>query len=288
MEMKEGGQKVKSIVWNCFLITLGSFICAVAVNGIVVPKHFLSGGITGLSLMVHYFYGRIDVGWLYLVLNIPLFIAGWVRISRQFFLYSLFGMAVFSFTLLVTKVTIVVHDQMLAAILAGIISGIGSGIVFRSYGSAGGLDIISIFFYQKYSIGLGYTILAFNSIILLIGAILFGTDLALYTLVYLFVSTYLIDVVLVGLDQRKTVFIISDSSRKIADEILREMNRGVTFFKGEGAYTGTSKEIVYTAITMKELARLKDLIFSIDKEAFVVINDTKEVLGKGHEVRKVY
>ncbi|NIO05596.1 MAG: DUF2179 domain-containing protein [Proteobacteria bacterium] len=288
MVRKVNWKKVKTITWNCFLMTLGSFICALAVNGILVPKHFLSGGFTGLALTIHYFYEGVDVGWLYLILNMPLFIIGWVRISRQFFFYSLFGMGVFSLALLVTKVNIAVHDQMLAAILAGIISGFGSGVIFRSYGSGGGLDIVAIFLDQKYSIRLGQTILAFNALVLLACAFLFGIDLALYTLIYIFVSTYVIDLVLVGLNQRKTVFVISEESQKIADEILKKMNRGVTLFKGEGAYTQTPREIIYTAITMRELIELKDLIFSIDPEAFVVVNDTKEVLGKGHEVRKVY
>ena len=280
--------RLKPVVWNCLLMTLGSFVCAVAINGILIPKHFLSGGFTGLCLIVYYWYDAIDLGWLYLLLNVPLFVIGWVRISRKFFLYSLFGMGVFSLALLVTKVNIEVHDQMLAAILAGIISGIGSGVILRSYGSAGGLDIIAIFLNQKYSIRLGRTILAFNVVILLACAILFGVDLALYTLVYIFVATYLIDLVLVGINQRKTVFVISDNARSIADEILKEMHRGVTFFKGEGAYTRAQRDVLYTAVTMRELTRLKDLIFSIDREAFVVVNDTKEVIGKGHETRKIY
>jgi len=280
--------RLKPVVWNCLLMTLGSFVCAVAINGILIPKHFLSGGFTGLCLIVYYGYDAIDVGWLYLLLNVPLFVIGWVRISRKFFLYSLFGMGVFSVALLLTKVNIEVHDQMLAAILAGIISGIGSGVILRSYGSAGGLDIIAIFLNQKYSIRLGRTILAFNVVILLACAILFGVDLALYTLVYIFVATYLIDLVLVGINQRKTVFVISDNARSIADEILKEMHRGVTFFKGEGAYTRAQRDVLYTAVTMKELTRLKDLIFSIDRDAFVVVNDTKEVIGRGHETRKIY
>jgi uncharacterized membrane-anchored protein YitT (DUF2179 family) len=281
-------KRVRTVFWNGFLITLGSFICAIAINGILIPKHFVSGGLTGISLIVYYFFDKIDVGWLYLIFNIPLFIMGWMRVSRQFFLYSLFGVGVFSLALMVTKVTIAVHDQILAAILGGIIAGIGSGIIFRSYGSAGGLDIISIFLNQKYSIRLGQTILASNSIILLACAILFGIDLALYTLVYIFVATYVIDLVLVGLNQRETVFIISDNPKEIAEEILKRMNRGVTFFKGEGAYTHTPRDIIYTAITMRELTKLKDLIFSVDKDAFVVVNETKEVLGRGHEMRKIY
>ena len=288
MKKRFNWERARTILWNCFLMTLGSFICAIAVNGILIPKHFLSGGVTGISLIVFYFFQRIDVGWLYLIFNVPLFVLGWMAVSRQFLFYSLFGTGIYALAILVTKVTIAVHDQMLAAILAGIIMGIGSGIIFRSCGSAGGLDIVSIFLNQKYSIRLGHTILASNSLILLACAILFGIDLALYTLVYLFVNTYLIDLVLVGLNQRKTVFIISRNSRQIAEEILKQMHRGVTFFKGEGAYTHKPEDIIYTAITMKELAKLKNLIFSHDKDAFVVVNDTKEVLGKGHEMRKIY
>ncbi|MBW1710334.1 MAG: YitT family protein, partial [Deltaproteobacteria bacterium] len=172
------------------------------------------------------------------------------------------------------------HDKILNALLAGIVIGTGSGIILRSIGSAGGLDILSVIFLKRFSIRLGTTILAFNGLILTAGAILFSLEDALYTLIFLFVTSYMINLVVTGLNQRKAVFIISSQWEKILHEIIKQLNRGVTIIKGRGGYTGHETEILYTVINFRELSRLKRLISNVDPDGFVVVSDTLEVMGR--------
>jgi uncharacterized membrane-anchored protein YitT (DUF2179 family) len=165
-------------------------------------------------------------------------------------------------------------------LLAGIISGIGSGIILRSLGSAGGLDILSIIMIKKFSLRLGYSILAFNCVLLTVFALIFSLEAALYALIFIFVSSKMLDVVVTGLSQRKTAIIISDSWSEISNEIISSLQRGVTMVRGQGAYSGQEKHILYVVITFQELSRLKQLVRKFDPKAFVVISDTLEVMGQ--------
>ena len=172
-----------------------------------------------------------------------------------------------------------VHDRILSAILAGIITGIGSGITLRSLGSSGGLDILSVILLKRFSIKLGTTMLSLNSLILAAGAILFSLEAALYTMIFIFVSSYFLNLVVMGLSQRKAVFIISPQWEKISREIVERIDRGVTILQGKGGYTGNEMQILYTVIAFQELPRLKRLVRDIDPHVFVVVSDTLEVMG---------
>ncbi len=272
-------RNLREILWNLILITAGSCICAIAVNGILIPRGFVSGGVTGLALVIHYIIASLPVGALYLFFNIPLFILGWKYVSRRFFLYSLVGTAVFSAAVEWIWVPIPVSDPLLAALLAGIIMGTGNGVILRSAGSSGGTDILSVMVQARFSVRLGNTVLAFNSIVLVAAAILFSLETALYTLVYIYVTSHILDLVVTGFSQRKSVMIISKSRGEIIVKILKELNRGVTVIKGQGGYSGEPADIIYTVISFRELASIKRLINQIDPGAFVVISDTAEVMG---------
>jgi uncharacterized membrane-anchored protein YitT (DUF2179 family) len=204
---------------------------------------------------------------------------GWKYVGRRFFLYSVAGTAIFSAAVEWIVVPIPVQDPLLCALLAGIIMGAGNGIILRSAGSSGGTDIISVMVQTRFSVRLGNTVLAFNSIVLIAAAILFSLEIALYTLVYIYVSSHILDLVVTGLSQRKSVMIISKSQGEIIIRILKELNRGVTVIKGRGAYSGEPTDIIYTVIAFRELAGVKRLINRIDPHAFVVISDTAEVMG---------
>ena len=273
------GKTLGQVLWNLALITAGSAICAVAINGILLPKAFVSGGVTGLALIIHYLVPKLSVGTLYLLLNIPLFALGWKYVGRRFFLYSLVGTIIFSLAVEWVSFPIPIQDKILAALLAGIIMGIGTGIVLRSVGSSGGTDILSILILMRFSVRLGNTILAFNTSVLIITAILFSLESALYTLVFIYVTARMMDLVVTGLSQRKAVMIISRSPEDIVKAILGELNRGVTVIEGRGGYSGEPNNIVYTVITFRELSRIKKLIHTIDPDAFVVVTDTTEVMG---------
>ncbi len=283
MPRRSGQSAVKllsRVLWNLGLITLGSVLCAVAVNGILIPHRFVSGGVTGLALVIHYLLPSAPVSWLYFLLNIPLFAFGWIFVGRRFFLYSIAGMVIFSGALEWTQVPVAVQDPILSALLAGIISGAGSGIILRSVGSAGGTDILSVILLKRFSIRVGTTVLAFNSGVLIAAAIFSSLESALYTLVYLYVSSHILNLVVTGLSQRKAIFIISPHWKEISQGILREIRRGVTIIQGQGGYSGREEQILYTIITFRELARLKRMIRRVDPGAFVVVTDTLEVMGR--------
>jgi uncharacterized membrane-anchored protein YitT (DUF2179 family) len=188
-------------------------------------------------------------------------------------------MVIFSSALAWIHFSFQVQDKILSALLAGIIMGIGSGIILRSLGSAGGLDILSVILMKKFSVRLGTTILGFNVLILSTGAIFFSLEGALYTLIYVYVTSYIIDLMITGLSQRKAVLIISPQWEKISKEIMERINRGVTIINGRGGYSGRDEHILYTVITFRELSRLKDLARGIDPDVFIVISDTLEVMG---------
>ncbi len=133
---------------------------------------------------------------------------------------------------------------------------------------------------KRFSIRLGSTVLAFNSLVLAAGAILFSLEMALYTLVYLYVNSHIIDLVVTGLSQRKAVYIISPRWREISRQIQDKIQRGMTIMQGTGAYTGKEEQILYTVVTFRDVARLKRMITSIDPDAFVVVTDTLEVMGR--------
>ena len=271
---------VREIFRNTVLLIIGSVICAVGVNGILIPREFVSGGVTGLALVIYYLTPLIPVSALYFILNVPLFILGWKYVGRRFLAYSFIGMIVYSAAIEWVHISMPVQDKLLAALLAGILIGFGSGIILRSAGSAGGTDILSVILIKKYSIRLGSTILAFNGAILLLTAALFSLENALYTLMYLYVSSHIVNVVVTGLSQRKAVMIISQSWRDISKAIMEDMNRGVTVIPARGGYTGTPGDVLYTVITFRELAVLKKIISRIDPTAFVVVTETLEVMGR--------
>ena len=274
-------EDVKSITWNLVLIAAGSLLCAVAVNGILVPKQFLAGSITGLALLLHFFLPKLPVGVLYFLLNIPIYILGWRLVGRRFFLYSVVGLLIFSGAVMLIEVRIPVEDRLLSALLAGIIIGAGAGIILRSRGSAGGLDILSIIIMKKYSVRLGSTILAFNAVLLTVAGFLFSLEATLFTLIIIYVSSKLVDLVVTGLSQRKLVMILSPNWKEIEQSVLHRLNRGVTRVHGEGGYTQQPGVILYSVITFQELSRLKSMIRQIDPNAFVVVTDTLEVMGRG-------
>jgi len=164
--LKNGIAALPQVLWNLTLIALGSALCAVALNGILIPRQFLSGGFTGLSLIVHYLFPAFPLGAIYFLLNIPNYAFGWKYVGRRFFLYSIAGMIIFSAAIEAIHISLPVYDYLLSALLAGVIVGIGSGLILKSLGSAGGTDILSVILLKLFSIRLGTTILAFNVMIL--------------------------------------------------------------------------------------------------------------------------
>jgi len=272
---------IREVSWNLLLISVGSVLCAVAVNGILVPLHFLSGGFTGVALIIHYLVPVLPLGALYFLLNVPLFILGWKFVGPRFFFYSIAGMLIFSVAVQFIKVSFPLQDKLLSALLAGIISGVGSAIILRSRGSAGGTDILSVILLKLFSFRLGNTGLGFNIIILGTAVTLFPLEKTLYTLIYMYVSAHILNLVMTGLSQRKAVLIISTQWERISHAIMYGIRRGVTITTAKGGYSGREIEVLYAVISFREWPRLKRIVREEDPNAFVVVTDTLEVMGQG-------
>lgn len=269
----------RSNLQSITLLLLGSAICALAVNGILVPKQFLSGGLTGITLFINRFVPAAPISWMYFAFNIPLFIFGYRQLGKRFFMLSLAGTAFYTAAIELIDFRISVNDMMLSAILAGLINGIGSGMILRSKGSAGGTDILSVLLANRFGIKLGTTFLSFNIFVLTGAALFFSLDEALFTLVYMFVSSKMIDLAIYGLSQRKAVTIVSEQWKTINQSILDEMQRGTTLIAASGGFSQQSVNMIYTVVSRRELNQLKEVVLREDPKAFLVVNETSEVIG---------
>jgi uncharacterized membrane-anchored protein YitT (DUF2179 family) len=277
-----------SIPYNILLISLGSVLFGIGVKGIAIPHNFISGGISGLALLIYYWTGLLSPGTIYFGLNIPIFILGWRYVSRRFFGYSLYGMTVLTLAMDLIDLQIKVHDPMLAVLAGGSLIGAGSGIIFHSLGSAGGNDIIAVILNQRFNLRIGTYFFMFNIALFACSLGQLPVDLVLFSGAMSFVTTQVMEYLLNISNQRKMALIISDSSEKIASEVLRRLGRGVTVLEGRGAYTDRKKEVLLTVIHNLQLKRLEELVFSIDEQAFVILGNTFNVLGRGFSNRKVY
>ena len=277
-----------SIPWNLFLITLGSLIFAVALKSIIIPHGMITGGFSGMGLLMLYATKSLSAGTWYMALNIPVFILGWKFVSKRFFYYSLYGMIVMTLIIELVNFEIHVTDQWLASLAGGILFGTGCGIIFRSLGSAGGNDIISIILNQKFGIRIGTFNFLFNFILFLFSFGMLETDLILYSMATSYIASQMIEYCLTLFNQRKMIIIISDHNKEIAHEINHKLRRGATFLKGQGAYTKKDKDILLTVANTFQIKRVEEIAFNIDPEAFMITENTFNVLGRGFSQRKVY
>ncbi|NLP43261.1 MAG: YitT family protein [Peptococcaceae bacterium] len=276
---------LKRIPWNiikrCLGIIIGAIIVAVSINSFIISNRIADGGLTGIAIIFHYLF-EWDVGITVFILNIPLFILGYKAVGKQLFILSILGVVSLSLALDFTKnIAAVTDDILLAAIFGGLITGIGMGIIFRSRGSLGGTDILAIILNKKTAFSVGQIILILDALIFLGAAIIFEPEMAMYAMIYMFIASKVIDLVQGGLDYSKSVMVITENYDVIADEIINKLDRGVTFFSAEGAYTKKSKKVVYSIVNRAQLAQIKDIVYKHDPDAFVAIGDVSEVVGEG-------
>lgn len=233
-------QVISSVLWNLLLITAGAVVFGIGLKAIAIPHGFVTGGISGLSLLLYYVGGFMSLGLWYLIVNIPIFLIGWIYVSKRFFFYSLYGMATISLSIELIEFTFPIHEDILAVLAGGILMGSGTGIVLHSLGSSGGLDIVAIILNQKFNVRMGSFFLAFNMVLFSFSFGFLETDLVLYSIFMSFIASQTMDYALTIFNQRKMVLIISDLNERIAKEIQTRLRRGVTFLSGTGAYSGRS------------------------------------------------
>ena len=265
------------------LITLGCLISTCSINLFLVPHQLLSGGISGIAIIFYYLVG-LPIGVQILAMNLPLLYLAYKMFGKKYALDILFGIVIFSLLVDITSFLNhfnAVDDVMLAAIYGGVFTGIGYGIVFRSNSSTGGMDIVAAIVKTKYGFSVGFINFAVNCALMVVASLLFGLKLAMFTLISMFISSNLTDKVVAGLNNKKTVVIISGKSEEIAEEIIKEVGRGVTYLKGQGAFTLQDKDIIFVVVNLTQIAKIKLIVDGIDKYAFMIVQDANEVLGRG-------
>lgn len=276
------------LVWKQYLtVGLGSLIAAMGINAFLVPHHFLSGGVSGIAMIMYFSFGW-PIGLLIALLNIPLFFVAYKYLDREYVVGALFGLVVFASAVDATRFLStmnIIDEPLLASICGGVIGGIGAGMIFRVNGSGGGTDIVAAIMKKYYSMNMGATGFAVNSAVVLLGAFLFGLKPAIYTLISMYINASVTDTVIEGFNRKKTVTIISDYSDDIAAAILQEIGRGVTFLQGRGAFTQQDKRVVFVVVTLTQIAKIKFIVERVDSRAFMIVQDAAEVLGRGFTIR---
>lgn len=277
-----------SISWNLFLLTVGSIIFMAGINGIVVHQNFIPGGLYGTCLLIFYKTEWLSPGAIYFLINIPLCILGWFLVSKRFVLYSLYTVILVTLLSEIMVFDIGIDEQIYAAIAGGFLCGAGSGIILRSIGSAGGLDIAAIIINKYFNIGVGKFFMAYNCVLFALVFASYTPDIFIASILLVFISTKALDYFLAFFNQRKVVYVISDFSEEIAEVVTRKMKMGATFIQGKGAYSGKDKRILMTITNNIQLKRLEEIVFTFDEFAVFIVENSYDVIGSSFRKRKIY
>ncbi|MBP8819030.1 MAG: YitT family protein [Syntrophomonadaceae bacterium] len=262
-------------------IILGSFILAAAIQWVLVPANLLTGGVGGIAIILKFLTG-VNLWVWYLLLNIPIFIAGYKYVSPRFIVYSLIGTLVLTLFLGILKpLEWNLNDSLLSALLGGVIAGTGSGIILHSKGSTGGLDIIAVLVRRFRGYNIGQVTFISNLLVLTLSLVTFNIKLALFSAISIFVSSRVMDLVIYGAELNRTAMIISRNSDDITYAIIHDLHRGCTCLPAWGAYTGENKNIIMVTVARTQLPKLKEVVFQLDPQAFITVSETIEVYGKG-------
>ena len=278
--------KYLQFIKEYIIVALACVVMAFNINYFFVGNKLAEGGVSGLSLIIHYL-SNIDVSYLYFALNIPLIILAYIFLGKNFLLKTFFATFVLSVFLKVfASFSEPLDDILLAAIFGGAINGIAIGIVFYAGGSTGGMDIVAKIVNKYTGIPISRILLATDFIVLSIVAVIFGKVIFMYTLISLVISSKMIDIIQVGIYSAKGVTIITTKEDEIRKRIMEDTGRGITLIDAKGGYTQKEIGMLYCVVGQYQLIRVKTIVKEIDPSAFMIVADVHEVIGNGFLVNK--
>lgn len=264
-------------------IILGSFITALGVNALQVPNRIAAGGAAGIATIIYHLTG-FEPGFTLLLINVPLLIITGFVVGWRFSWYSVLGgLATSGWVYVTSNITPWTDDPILGALYGGVVTGIGVGIVFRSRGSTGGTDLAAGLLRRFTGLPIGQALLLIDALVVAGAGFVFGPNLAMYALVSIFVTTRVIDYVNEGFFAVKALLIISDQGEAIAQQIMTDLERGVTYLHSEGGFSGAPKKTLLVVVNRSEIITIKNLVRALDNRAFVIVIDAHEVLGEGFQ-----
>ena len=264
-------------------MTIGIAIVAIGINMFFVPNKIAAGGITGLATVLHYLSG-LSVGSLMLIFNVPLFIIGIKILGAKYGLKTLYGAIALAVLVDVFApyTPTLTHDILLNSIYGGLLVGVGMGLVFRFRGNTAGTALAAAILHKIFNITVGQALLILDFFVVAFAGIVFKSpELALYAIIAIFVTAKIIDLVQEGPNNSKAFFIMAAEPELLAEGILKEVDRGVTFLQGKGGYTGQDRELLLCVVETSGVTQLKELIYQHDPQAFIIVTDAQEVLGEG-------
>lgn len=263
---------------------LGSALFALGFALFLIPNEINTGGVSGLAMILRELLGFGSVGAITLLINIPLFLIGGLKIGRRFFAGSFVGMVVSSVLMDVfSLISFRTPDPLLGGLYGGVLCGAGLGLVFLAGASTGGSDIVVRLVKKKYrNLPIGRISMMFDAVVVLLTGVVFrDISKSLYSGVVVFVCGQVIDAVVYRFDYSRVALIVSKEHEAIAGAINEKLDRGATYLHGAGTYTGRDVEVVLSVVRKGQLAELKELVMEIDKNAFVIVQEAHQVLGDG-------
>ena len=269
----------ESVWWNLFLLTLGGLLTTICIQSVAAPPDFLAGGIMGVALLTNYWTETLTPLVWYALFCVPIYLFGWFFVGKRFLLYTAYGTlctTIFGFFI---DFTIPLQSELYAAVVGGVLHGTAGGLMLRTLGSGGGTDVIAVVLKDRWNFSIGQFNVIFNGLLFLLGAYRLPFDLIVASMIMMFISSNALEYVLGMFNRRKLVFIISDHGEEISEAILVTERFGATMLRGKGAYSGSDREILLTVTNNIALKRLENLVFSIDRNALFIVENTFYVSG---------
>jgi uncharacterized membrane-anchored protein YitT (DUF2179 family) len=297
--------KMMRLIKAVVMLVTGSLVSAFALNVFFIPARLTMGGISGLVSIVYQLTEQgnfLPFGTMVILVNIPILLLGWLRISAGFVWRSIIGTLAYSLVIDITEPFMsgwykyvfsgsssgIVPDPLLFTLFGGILYGLGLGLIFRASYTTGGTDIIAVLLKRRIKhLSIGQFLLVIDATVVILTVFFYRNQnesavlLAMYSFIAMYLTSKSIDIVLEGFDYTRTAYVISDHSEEIGHRIMNQLNRGVTALNGEGMYTGRSKKVLLCVLARKQIPLLKSIVLEIDPEAFVIVGEAREVLGEG-------
>ncbi len=283
-------KRITTSVAEMLMCIVGTFMYALAVSLFVTPLKFAAGGVTGLGILVNYLVPFISTGTFVFVANIPLFIIAWRKFGFRFIARTVFSTALMSgfidiISYFANRYDLFFHgeEKLVGAIFGGIIAGAGLGVVFLGGATTGGLDILARLLRLKFPhFSVGKLILICDFVVVVLSGFVYkSVESVLYSIIIIFLSSIAVDYVVAGRSHSKLMFIMTDSYEQVTKDIIAVCGRGVSIIPAQGGYTGQDRKLLMCVVRAHEVSRVRSVVASYDKQPFIIITDSSEVLGQG-------
>ncbi len=275
---------MKEISINIIFCTLGAFLAAFALECFLVPNKIIDGGIVGISIMASYIT-KLNLGMFLVVLNIPFLLLALSEFGKKFIVLALYSVSALAFfvNIISTNINPVTHDLLLSALFGGGILGVGVGLVLKNNSCLDGTEILAMKVSKKMPYSVGEIIMFINIFIFACAGFLYGWEQAMYSTLTYLVAYRAIDTIVQGLSEEKSIRIVSDKGHELGSAIIKNLNKTVTYIEAQGGYSKAKKTMIYCVVPRIELYKLREVVASVDKDAFLSIENVHEVYGKRYK-----